>query len=921
MRFFNIKEVVQATACCCLLLTIFLGEMRGAVGRELPLPGLKIPDSPVLRPMVITAGGQRLLLNHTDVRVAFAKGKLFVNRKGWWVINFPLSRIEGLQDRSADDIAMLLFNKPTATVKNWYFMTPGQPAPEPAAPTGPAPIDVTPNPTKIVNNAHPKSSDTNPGTKEAPLKTIAAAVEDLKAGDVVHVYPGIYREAFVLKTPGTAGNPIRIEGIRSKDGKMPVITGNDLFPPNAWKPVKGLEGVYRTDMFTKLAGGMMSNDGRTLIERSLPSDLKANEYCINRASPEFLTPQFDGKLDGVVSEEQAGQRWRKIDANAEGFLDLADAYGDEAKEAIFWVSAYVWMPPEETDKVKWDPRFPEPVSRRAFFGGRFRAYRMAGTSMSGQVNKFQVWANEQRIPSCTYNQVDDDSEYREFGRPDRMYGFREIIDNFPFREGWNHLVFELDTSLRPDETLFQVLPPYKIQDILSVAAKPKDLTRPAGTPSPHVPQYMVLGPFPAGKPDKGIYVRLAGDIDPNTQEMDFAARRDTLVSIEASFVHLRGFEVRHGTQFQQREQVFVFGYGSLLEGCLLRDNEFTAVTYSSILKDLRTSEVLSVLDQSGDPIVIRNNWIINSGNTGIAGRSSSDYLTPENLNTDAKGRARVIVEHNHIVNPNWTGIRPFWGSGGMKLFCLTQSVIRRNTIIGGTGPSIWLDWEHYGNRLEGNMNINGWSMLIGVEASPGPHLMANNLSINLRPGESWFRSALLSWNSGRNWCVNNTVDGRWNSAPAWQNQKGGAGINVGSGDGNRPTLFGELTERNNVHMNNIAVGCKRELRMKPGDISVKNLTESGTDVEYKGSNDIFVDAKKINYRLQKNSPLNRSGTRDNRYTDRVKHDFFGLLRFDQDGRTLGAFRAERASTTGATLIELETTDGEAMRLYEPVKAD
>lgn len=31
---------------------------------------------------------------------------------------------------------------------------------------------------------------------------------------------------------------------------MPVISGNDPFPAKAWKPVKGLTGVYRADLFT-----------------------------------------------------------------------------------------------------------------------------------------------------------------------------------------------------------------------------------------------------------------------------------------------------------------------------------------------------------------------------------------------------------------------------------------------------------------------------------------------------------------------------------------------------------------------------------------------------------------------------------------------------------------------------------------------
>jgi hypothetical protein len=80
----------------------------------------------------------------------------------------------------------------------------------------------------------------------------------------------------------------------------------------------------------------------------------------------------------------------------------------------------------------------------------------------------------------------------------------------------------------------------------------------------------------------------------------------------------------------------------------------------------------------------------------------------------------------------------------MKMMRLTGAAVRYNTIIGGSGPGIWLDWEHYGNRVEGNLfhSVLGYS--VGVEASPGPNLIANNLSINLRPGWEWFRAAILS---------------------------------------------------------------------------------------------------------------------------------------------------------------------------------
>ena len=64
---------------------------------RLPLPTRGIPDMPPLVPTVITAGGQRLLLGHTDVEVSYDGRQLVVNRPEWWVINYPLTRIRGLE--------------------------------------------------------------------------------------------------------------------------------------------------------------------------------------------------------------------------------------------------------------------------------------------------------------------------------------------------------------------------------------------------------------------------------------------------------------------------------------------------------------------------------------------------------------------------------------------------------------------------------------------------------------------------------------------------------------------------------------------------------------------------------------------------------------------------------------------------------
>ncbi|MBM4083094.1 MAG: right-handed parallel beta-helix repeat-containing protein, partial [Planctomycetes bacterium] len=339
------------------------------------------------------------------------------------------------------------------------------------------------------------------------------------------------------------------------------------------------------------------------------------------------------------------------------------------------------------------------------------------------------------------------------------------------------------------------------------------------------------------------------------------------------------------------------GEGLLLEGCLIRDSEVRGISFTC------------QKDQTAAPIVIRNNWVVNPGNTGIGGSGSSDKLTVENQNGSAPGRSPVLIEHNTIIANNWAGFPSFWESGGMKVFKLTGCVIRYNTIVSGSGPGIWLDWEHYGNRLEGNLFRNAWALCVGIEASPGPNLIANNLSVNLRPGPAWFREAILSWSTDRNWAVNNTIDGRWNPLPAWQGLVGADGLYLGESGPNRGTRWCPLDNRRQAYLNNLVVGCHSAVRAKPEDLVAANVTDQGTGAVHLDQPPAFVNPEREDYRLKPGSPLNNLGV-ENEQTKLARHDFHGLLRFPDAGRTVGAFRFEPTpKPDAATLIEVEFRDG------------
>lgn len=76
-----------------------------------------------------------------------------------------------------------------------------------------------------VNPLHPAAKNTNPGTTNAPLRTISAAAKKVVPGTTVYVYPGVYRESVVLNTSGTSDAPITFISVVPHEA---IISGADI---------------------------------------------------------------------------------------------------------------------------------------------------------------------------------------------------------------------------------------------------------------------------------------------------------------------------------------------------------------------------------------------------------------------------------------------------------------------------------------------------------------------------------------------------------------------------------------------------------------------------------------------------------------------------------------------------------------------
>jgi hypothetical protein len=109
----------------------------------------------------------------------------------------------------------------------------------------------------------PTGDDGAMGTRKAPLRTLAKAVENVQPGDTITVRGGVYREAVLLEgVKGTEGKPVRLQAAKGEsvvlDGTEPVAG-----PWEQWQ-----KGIWRTRLKADsqiqqlFAGKRMLNEAR-----------------------------------------------------------------------------------------------------------------------------------------------------------------------------------------------------------------------------------------------------------------------------------------------------------------------------------------------------------------------------------------------------------------------------------------------------------------------------------------------------------------------------------------------------------------------------------------------------------------------------------------------------------------------------------
>ena len=125
----------------------------------------------------------------------------------------------------------------------------------------------------MVNGKHPAAKDDNPGTLEAPLKTIQAAVDKAQPGNNVEVRGGIYHEDVRMKRGGSHfsgadwgywADPepkyVTLEGYQDE---RVVLDGSTAIPAEKWQRVKDRKNTY----CTRSPPGLAGHGGHGLLRR------------------------------------------------------------------------------------------------------------------------------------------------------------------------------------------------------------------------------------------------------------------------------------------------------------------------------------------------------------------------------------------------------------------------------------------------------------------------------------------------------------------------------------------------------------------------------------------------------------------------------------------------------------------------------
>lgn len=835
--------------------------------QQLPLPPDVMPENPALPPSIVGTNGIRLPVpDNLEVIIDSGRKRILSNAGDTWIINYP-----GLDRKKIASLAGF----PEKEVRNWYWkgarttgsitVSHGSVIPK---------LEGSEGPEKRLIVAVPGYQGQIKPSSRSTLSNINDAIALAEAGDTIYVYPGVYRENVKISKSGRRTAPLRLVGVPDANGKMPTISGNRIMNDIDWLQFYDGSGrnLYQSSDIANNLFGPVFVDEISMQERAGVDDLKkVNTVAFSWGSPELRSTKDIAEIREMVRRSNNNVVAEADDA---GWFDLQKTLGTASYSAILVGRAYVYS---EADQ-----------EGRFIVAGDIRSSRRFSESGRNRLNRYRFWLNGISVSPI----VQSTDRTDEFLLPHFSAGAQagEQMLGINLKRGWNELLFHIDTTASPSGTRFSVTMPRALKRT-SVASDSTTVSPAVLVPMRFLP-LLRLSWLGLSNNERKIFLHLPFGKTPRNSTIETPYQRGAIITVEGSFVEVSGFEIKGGAQGNQQPLLTVSGKGSLIS-----NNRF-------IKPAVRAITVSAFGYQRDEPIVVRQNWIDAPGHIGIGASGepagSNANLAAESLGSPDMNRGRYIIEDNTIINSNRNGYPVFWESGCIKAVRSSGSVIRGNICLGNNGTGIWLDWENFFNRIEGNVIVRAWGCGICVEASPGPNLIANNLIVGTRAGNAWMRSAILAWDGTRSWAINNIVDSG-NASDTISS----IGINLSGNNAWRDSRFGDgiKAKLEQFSFNNQVFG------------STGNAKES-EDVIFKNNLHLFHSLYGEDMDLNElMSAYGASVTRSGIVPFGVKHDISGLLR-DFNGPTIGAFRTEnRVVLEGAGTLEVEFEDGTVKRTF------
>lgn len=175
----------------------------------------------------------------------------------------------------------------------------------------------------------PQGADSNPGTPEAPFRTLQKAVQVLKPGDTCYLRAGVYRETVVPIRSGTAEAPIVF---RAYPGEKPVISGAD--PVTGWTLHKGK--IYKAPMpWTRNTAERKAGMDQVFVDGEMVPEARWPNIHVNPAA--ITRDQLARAESGVMLTRGS----KEGDAASSRYVTRAL----KNVPADFWKGAYIFFLP------------------------------------------------------------------------------------------------------------------------------------------------------------------------------------------------------------------------------------------------------------------------------------------------------------------------------------------------------------------------------------------------------------------------------------------------------------------------------------------------------------------------------------------------------------------------------------------------